>query len=362
MPRNATGIGLVCWLLMGIVAQARSDVDANTEAEKVEQVEVLEGRPIDDGFVIVKGEYLPPPYIVKKQGDQLFVNGHFVPVEPFGQGSRERGKREGGSHRSLRRPRQQARSPTLGRLERQLNASALLIVLDDETANWIDPSKAVQILDVLLSDAAGTNKVESLVDAGVFWIGPEQWTAIVETFNPTTELADRVRPLAEKFRKQTAENEASSKRLVSRSLLSSAPARYLVTLVAMGLVVAAFGNLLGHHPKRGARWRDVDRNGDGVGMVKRNVTLLILLGVFDLACTAVAEQAGGFLELNPLGSRMTGEPLTLAAFKITTLILACGILLTLRKYRGAQAASWWMCLVVTVVALRWLTYNSMFLT
>ena len=362
MPRNATGIGLVCWLLVGIVAHARSDVNANTEAEEVEQVEVSEGRPIDDGFVIVKGEYLPPPYIVKKQGDRLFINGHFVPLKPFGKGSRERGGKEGGARRSPRRSQQQARPYTLARIEQHLSASALLIVLDDETADWIEPYQAIPILDVLLSDATSANKVESLANARVSWIAPEQWTDIVESFTPTTELADRVRPLAEKFRKQMAEDQAASKRLISRSLLSSAPGRYLVTLVAMGLVVAAFGNLLSHHPERGVRWRDVDPNGDGVGMVKRNVTLLILLGVFDLACTAVAEQAGGFLELNPLGSRMTGEPLALAAFKITTLIFACGILLTLRNYRAAQAASWWMCLVVTVVALRWLTYNSMFLT
>jgi hypothetical protein len=136
----------------------------------------------------------------------------------------------------------------------------------------------------------------------------------------------------------------------------------VVTLLAMGLVVVAFGNLLNLHPKQGARWREVDQNGDGVGMVQRNVTLLILMGLFDLACTVAAQQAGGFLELNPLGTQMAADPLTLAAFKITTLVLSCGILLTLRRYRGAQAASWWMCLVVTVVALRWLTYNSMFLT
>lgn len=359
MPRNATGIGLVCWLLMGMLAHARSDVGGNTGAEEPEQVEVLESQPIHVGYVVVKGEYLPPPYIVKKEDDKLFVNGRFVPVKPPGQGPRERGRREGGAQRSPRRPRQQA---SLARLERHLNANGLLIVLDDETANWIEPHEAILILDVLLSDAAGTNKVGSLADVRVSRLSPEQWTGIVATFNPTTELADRVRPLAEKLKNQTAENETASKRLVSRSLLSSGPARYLVTLVAMGLVVAAFGNLLSHHPKRGARWRDVDSNGDGVGIVKRNVTLLIMLGVFDLACTAAAEQAGGFLELNPLGGRMTADPLALAAFKITTLVAACGILLALRKYRGAQAASWWMCLVVTVVAFRWLTYNSMFLT
>ena len=357
MLRAATGIGLVCWLFMGLAGEAWSDVGGKSDATEIAQVEVLEGRPIDDGFLIVKGEYVPPPYIVKRQGDQLLINDHFVPVKPGG-----RGGRKGKFKRSSRGPREQSRSSTLARFERQFDASGLLIVLDDKTAKWIEPEKAIWILDVLLSDAASTSKVESLVEEGVSWIGSEQWAAIVETFKPTTELVDRVRPLAEELGKQAAENEASSERFMSRSLLSSASARYAVTLVAMGLVVAALGNLLNCHPTRGVRWRDVDGNGDGIGMVKRNVALLILLGVFDLGCTSVAEQAGGFLELNPLGNRMAGEPLALAAFKITTLIVACGILLTLRKYRGAQAASWWMCLVVTVVAFRWLTYNSMFLT
>ncbi len=380
MPRNATGIGLMCWLLLGVYCHAQSDLDVKTEsaeeeqaeemgqADGVEQVEVLESPPIDGGFVIVEGEYLPPPYALRQEGDRFFVNDRFIPTGIPGQGSRERGGgRRGsgrgprGSGRGPRPPRHQTWAPSLDRMERRLSEGELLIVLDDRWAVWADSDKAIEILSVLLSDETNIGKVNGLVNAQVFWIRNEQLAGLVETFEPTTELADRVRPIVEANRKRAAEDLAQSERIVARSYLNSPSVRYAVTLVAMGLVVVAFGTLLSHHPKKGARWRDVDQNGDDVGMVKRNVTLLILLGVFDLVCTTLAEQAGGFMELNPLGGGMVSDPLALAVFKITTLVGACGILLLLRKYRGAQLASWWMCLVVTVVALRWLTYNSMFL-
>ena len=374
MLRNATGVGLACWLLLGVFVHAQSDLDVKTEAEaterveeteraeKVEQVEVIESRPIDGGFVIVKGEYLPPPYAIKQEGDRFFVNDRLIPTRSFRQGPWGRGGRPGGFRRWPSSPGGRAFGPSVARMEKRLSEDQLLIVLDDERVNWVDPYTAIEILDILVSDTDNATKAGAPVVASISWISREQWAGLVESFEPTPELADRVRARAEMARNRVAENYASSQRALSRSFLTSGPARYAVTLVAMGLVVVAFGNLLSHHPKKGARWRDVDSNGDGVGMVKRNVTLLILLGLFDLACTALAEQAGGFMELNPLGSRMAADPLALAAFKITTLVSACGILLALRRYRGAQVASWWMCLVVTVVALRWLTYNSMFLT
>jgi len=135
---------------------------------------------------------------------------------------------------------------------------------------------------------------------------------------------------------------------------------YGVTIAAMGLAVVALGNLLSYRPENRSRWRDVDTIGDGVPMVVRNVVLLILLGVFDLVLTLAAQQTGGFLELNPLGSQLVESPGLLIAFKIVTLLGASLILVSLRRYRGAQIASWWLCLVCTVLAFRWLTYNSMF--
>ncbi len=57
---------------------------------------------------------------------------------------------------------------------------------------------------------------------------------------------------------------------------------------------------------------------------------------------------------------MIESPALLAVFKLTSLLLACWILLRLRRYHGAQVASWWMCLVCTVLTFRWVTFNSLF--
>ncbi len=358
MTRYFTGIGLACWLLTGVTC-AQGDRVANGRADKPDRTDVSESQPITVGYVIVKGEYFPPPYIVKKQGNRVFVNDHVLSTANARRGPRGRGKRGGGFRGPSRHPKNHG--PSLAEAEESLQRDQLLIVLDDETANFLEPADSIDVLAILLSDAKNAGKVESLANAPIDGISRKEWAKIVEVFKPPQELEDRVRPIVAQMKKQVEEDAAASKRLLSRAYLSSPSVRYVVTLVAMGLVVVAFGNLLSHHPKRGVRWRDVDSNGDDVGMVKRNATLLILLGIFDLACTTLAGQAGGFLELNPLGGQMMSDPITLAAFKITTLAGACGILLLLRKYRGAQVASWWMCLVVTVVALRWLTYNSMFL-
>jgi hypothetical protein len=95
--------------------------------------------------------------------------------------------------------------------------------------------------------------------------------------------------------------------------------------------------------------------------VVRNVILLGLLSGFDLSLTLAAQQAGTLLELNPLGSQLVANPLLLASFKITSLVAACAILVTLRRYRGAQVVSWWMCMVCTVLTYRWVTFNSLFI-
>ena len=97
-------------------------------------------------------------------------------------------------------------------------------------------------------------------------------------------------------------------------------------------------------------------------MVIRNVVLLVLLGLLDLVFTLAAQQGGGLLELNPLGSELVASPVFLTSLKITSLLVACLILVMLRKYRGAQVASWWLCLACTILTFRWLTYNSMFLS
>ena len=218
---------------------------------------------------------------------------------------------------------------------------------------------AIPLLKTLISDAPGETKEESLAELDVRWVSSAQWKGLVETFEPSAELAERVRVLAEQY-EQRQNPEAVSGGAGQDGLFGTAAAKYAITVGAMVLAVVALGTLLNHRPKASTRWSDVDAAGDGIRLLVRNVALLAVLGLFDLGCTVVANQAGGLLELNPLGGQLAASPVALAAFKVTSLALACGILLALRRYRGAQAASWWLCLVCTVLAFRWATYNSLF--
>jgi len=69
-----------------------------------------------------------------------------------------------------------------------------------------------------------------------------------------------------------------------------------------------------------------------------------------------------FRELNPLEAHLGTSALALVGFKFSAIAGSCAILVFLRRFYGAQLASWWMCLLCTILILRWTTYNSLFLS
>jgi hypothetical protein len=64
-------------------------------------------------------------------------------------------------------------------------------------------------------------------------------------------------------------------------------------------------------------------------------------------------------ELNPIGSHLIGNPRHLAGFKIGITLPSLLLLWLLRKHKRAQAAAWWLCLILTFVTLRWLTMSPL---
>ena len=355
---------LSCMVLLSVASSAIASEDTLAQPEPVE---TSQRRPIDCGFVILNGRYLPPPYVVGRRGEEVLINEHVIPLERFAwRGGPGGGRGPGmgmGRGPRMRRPWwNDGQAAIVTGIERRLQNDALLIVIDGESAGFVPADEVVMVLDSLLCDESNEMKARALVGLGVQWITEEQWAAIVETFEPTPELIERVGPEVAEYRLVVHTNQASHRRLVSTSIFQSRPARYGITLATMGLAVVALGSLLSYHPNGHTRWREVDGAGEGVPMVIRNVVLLVLLGILDLVLTLGAQQGGGLLGLNPLGSQLVASPFLLTSFKVTSLLGACCILVVLRRYRGAQVASWWLCLVCTVLAFRWLTYNSMFLS
>ncbi len=341
-----------------------------------DEVEIVRGEPIDAGYVILDGRYLPPPYVLEKRGDDLWVNdqlataGWFAGLRgvmgPRGRGGPrgDRRYREGpGSHgpRGRRTPSSEPRDG-LSQIESTLGSNGTLIAGEELRGCSLHESRAASIVDILMSEDSPEEKLVGIQGYDQSGMGQSSWERVIATFVPSAELMERMGPEIELNRKVAQDNESKHKAALASAFWTSKPMKYVITLLAMGLVVAACGTLLNYRPTGRARWSQVDTTGDGVPIVVRSVLLLILLGIFDLGCTLVAQQAGGFTEMNPLGERIVGNPLFLTAFKLTSLLLACSILFALRRYRGAQVASWWMCLLCTVLTFRWLTYNSLYMS
>ena len=352
------------WVLVLLFAGTTATGAEPPDAEKAAGVD--EGRPIDRGFVILEGQYLPLPYVVQRRGAELLINGHRIGEQWTGQ--RRWGPGMGRGFHSWRGPgpgtfpQRDRQLNRMAWIERRLEDDAVLIGFGPHATKVFEDTAAFDVLEILVSDTPAAAKVESLADIGAGRVSTAQWTELVETFQPPAEFEQRVRALARQRERDRQALRATVGSAQEPALLGSGAVKYVVTVAALVLAVFALGNLLNHRPEARARWRDLDTSGDGVPMVVRNVVLLVLLGTFDFGCTMIASQAGGFLEMNPLANELLRSPLALAAFKASAFLLACAMLLMLRRYRGAQIASWWLCLVCTVVVFRWATYNSLFFT
>lgn len=371
MEIRTAGIFALAWMaLVNVAGGAPDDLDGDVRQEQLSEME--EGQPIDSGFVILAARYLPPPYVVGRREDEVYVNGHRVAAESLRVGHRggpgPAGRRGSPGRRGPPGPRSRAwgnlqydAASTVAAIERRLADDALLIEFDGDTVVFIEYHQGIEALDILLSDASHAAKTKSLMEIGVAWISSARWAGLVEAFQPTAELSQRVRAsVAERDRR--IEQVLANIRTQASSPPLSSKLTYGINVGGIALAVIALGSLLSHRPNSSARWRELDTSGEGVPLVVRNIILVVLLGLFDLACTLVAQRSGGFWELNPLGSQLVDSPAALAGFKIPLLVLSAVILLTLRRYRGAQIASWWLCLVCTVLTFRWATYNSMFLS
>jgi hypothetical protein len=250
----------------------------------------------------------------------------------------------------------------LARVEQQLQNDGLLIVSTNEQATLIPSHLALDVLEVLSSKASLEDDMASLAELEVWgWLKPEQWARIVRTHRTNAEFSRRANLLIDSYRGGREEFHSPQNEHPRSTFASSKAMWYGTTVAPMMLAVIAIGSLLAGPPSSGC-WSESSDVIEDRKLVVRNVVLLALLSGFDLALTLFAQRTGSLFELNPLGSHLMADPVALIAFKLSTLTIVCIILLSLRRYRGAQIASWWTCLICTVLTFRWVTFNSLFIT
>jgi hypothetical protein len=185
----------------------------------------------------------------------------------------------------------------------------------------------------------------------------ERITSIERTITRWAAEPDWPSPPPE-WTRSLAEERASAE---ADSTASGAVAPGVMTLFSMVLSAGALGVLLVNRPERGRAIGRTNETHEAHRRLVWCVVLLVVLNVFDLACTAQALPTGGFLEANPVAHSLTRDVPLLVACKLAIIATCAASLLAFWRYRIAQAASWWASTVYTVLAIRWAVYHSMYL-
>ncbi|MBI1310536.1 hypothetical protein GC176_04445 [bacterium] len=323
-----------------------------------------DGRPdgIRSGLVVIDGKLLDRPYVVSSSGLDVTVNGKVV-----GQVSN--------TAASAFPFEDSPANAAIARVERLLMHDGLLL-RQNETALLLSGmcgndggTVLMSVLEAVSSDRPPSEILYSLTwidDPAVQHMTSQRWLEIISLFRTNKalrrEIADYcgvgIDPVIGDL---DAESDGELVEHATKPGDIAEPVQYAVNLFGMLAGVAALGSLLTARPNTERRWRDTDASAAGLKLVTRCGGLILLLGLFDLACTLMAFHTGMFRELNPVAAQLSSSPLLIIGFKVAAMLTGVGLLWRLRQYAGAQTAAWWMCLVCTLVVFRWLTYHSMFI-
>ncbi|MBI2478237.1 MAG: hypothetical protein HYV60_06225 [Planctomycetia bacterium] len=265
------------------------------------------------GGVILDGHFIAAPYHVVAVVDGLEVNGHFVPEEGFNERSRKSA---------------QSRIPFAERVRSRLDEGGWLLGWEEGEYGILNESRISGVLYALSSESPENEKLDDLEAIGTVWIERAEWRKLVERCElPASILSESDSGL------DPALADPELVAAIAAPLRRFHMSIYLLTVIGIGATVFALGTLLSYRPIEKMPWSGVNLSKDATQLVLRSVILLIGLAVLDLVCTSISAQTASFWELNPLGA---------VALQ-------------------SQVASWWLALFCTILAIRWVTFNSMFM-
>jgi hypothetical protein len=327
---------------------ALAPIDAETPIDADGSHDVV-GTPIKRGWVLLQRQWLKAPYVVSQRGGEVFINDVLIPQDKifpeFGLRGGMRGRRDGW-------PDDPARFLHV-RLESALLHHGLLIQFSDGTVGVFRDGDSQQILRTLISDKDLDAKLQVVIDLGLDRFTSNQWQAVIESFPPTEQVLASLKAYDE------AHEPEEPIDAYGIGPVQHDGANYVLTMIGMSLAVLSFGVVMSHRPQAGAKWRQINASSDSMRLVVYCAVLIVALSAFDLACTYLADRAGGFLEVNPIAKSLLASPLHLVAFKVGFTALSVTLLLKLRRYHGMQIASWWLCLALTLLTVRWVAFHSL---
>jgi hypothetical protein len=309
---------------------------------------------IESGYVFINGRYEPPPYHLKVTDDAVTINGHPLPWR-------------------LRRARRDRHDPTRDHtfrrshplrygiwIYRSLEEGGTLLVEPDRYGLIGHPEN----LELMVAIVQGVDP-GSILSGDDYLHHPmrDRWRDLLTGLELTPELVSRIRDDHAAWLSEVHESRQAARRRRQRREMLDAIGRAIAP-VGLASAIGAIGLLLmvklqsRRISVRADGWDHVDTSGHRARLVLRMVLALWVLNALDLSFTMLSHEAGHLNELNPLGRMLLDDSAALMLFKGGFVALGTTVLIVLRRYRGAEVASWWLCLVYALLTLRWTTYSQ----
>lgn len=329
--------------------------DRNKERVSYFQAGDFNSQQIDDGFIFVDGNFLPGPYTFRSAGEQTYVNDVLIAHEltEFETRFSEDDDDEG---QSRRRRNGEARQTLAEFIGDRVDESQYIVVAFAGQQPEIVPlnGRGRALLCALVNNDDRATLLPDITQHGQTDEEAADWSEWITGYQPTNDFLQKAQPIVDKVNAAFAESMA--RQTAIRRLDRSA---YPLSIAGMFMSVFAIGHLLSNPPNGGKSPDEVDDSPEVLQIVTRSLALVVALSLLDLVWTLLASQAGAMREMNPLGGRLIDDPMMLILFKVILTGLAAGLIFKLRQCRRAQLASWWACLILTLLTVRWLTFNSM---
>lgn len=306
-----------------------------------------EGIVIEKGFVFLEGQYLSPPYTIRETEDSLTINGQkleCLPPELDGFASRGFGPPRGGRWRYL-----------LHALRSQPGGHCLILSFAKQPVVVFDGASAYFLLKLLTQGELKADR-EMLTERLPAGFDREIWSKWLKEFRAPPDLVRRATALIATY--DNAEKKAASAIAATRRLNALA---YPLTMGGFLFTVLAVGHMLGGRPHANQPTIGVDDSPAAISAFHWTLVMIALLSTLDIVWTFLAAQAGQMRELNPLGSHLVNDPRHLIGYKVGATFPSLALLWLVRRYKRAQIAAWWICLILTVLSFRWLAFNTLFI-
>jgi len=298
--------------------------------------------PIYEGYVIYEGQYLELPYEFTWDNGLLTLNDLPMQLPRPGQFSRRNGEGAGRGQR-FRMPPNRATAW----LKRRLTQESVLLCWADRPAVFVSHDKGMALLQILMGDTPSKDKISALGQDTGYNMKPDQRKALVQHFIVTDALLTRLNP---ESRSSEVPVESDEEQWYSDQFVSA------LTLSGFALAVLALGTLLKTH-----RPTTLEPDPEAPAAAVKLIILIVVLNIYDLICTLYAHGIGGLWELNPFAGSMMDQTAMVVVFKLGLTFGAALLFFVARHLRIAQLGIYWMGVLYTVLILRWITYNAMFI-